>query len=170
MVIVWFNGPSAREFYSIPPQTVEIGCNYILEHRPVHHVCAFDSQCINSIQIEPGIQYWTRGRFTNSTWQRPDLDREYFCSGTLALAVAESLGHQEIYLVGCDWYLTNSSCFDQRYHWRRYLPNKVSRHKQKYLDALSQRISVTIVRDPADHQHFAHTVKWIGPKGFRALF
>ena len=47
--IVWWNGPSVKQFYNIPPQECEIGCNFILDHRKVHHVCCYDKPTMDII-------------------------------------------------------------------------------------------------------------------------
>ena len=68
--IVWFNGPSVKQFYNIPPQPLEIGCNFILDHRKVHHVCCYDQPAMQILAETPieGVKYWTRRIFGGPFW------------------------------------------------------------------------------------------------------
>ena len=40
---VWFNGPSARDLYHVKRQPLEIGCNFIEQHRPATAAAASSS-------------------------------------------------------------------------------------------------------------------------------
>ena len=68
MNIVWWNGPSFRHTMHIPPQEMEIGCNFIQNHRPVRHVCAFDRQCVERIKNKPDVKFWTRASVVNDRY------------------------------------------------------------------------------------------------------
>lgn len=162
MNLCWFNGPSARQFLHIPRQSFEIGCNFIEQHRPVDHVCAYDRQCLERIKPRPERQYWTRNALSHPGWKCTDSQHRSFDSGTLAMIVAHTLGLEHIYLIGCDWQHTNASIYDQLYEWRNYQPKKASLPKQKLLERLHSTMSITIVTD----RPWRMGVDFLSPKDF----
>ena len=175
--VVWFNGPSVRQFLDIPRQPLEIGCNFIEQHRQVHHVCAFDLPVMRSIEAagpDPAVSYWTRRKFGTPTFKTFDSPIRYkghigvsgFCSGTLALALALSLGATQIDLIGCDWSITNESVYDSDYTWRDRQPNKTSKDKFKILNAVSEMTRVRIVHDDV-REHLGKEIVWIKPEDYR---
>jgi len=176
MNVVFFNGPSVRQFLNMPRQRLEIGCNFIEQHRAVHHVCAYDQQVIQRLnrQLNPNVQYWTRRSFSDGTWRLVPAEMRVgefrhhvgFCSGTLALALAHHMGCDHVYLLGCDWQVTNASVFDDRYHWRQHQPNKTSRHKLKFLHTLGDLMRITVVHD--EPRELAG-VEWMTVNDFRGL-
>lgn len=169
MVIVWFNGPSARDHYGIPPQSLEIGCNFILAHRKVHHVCAFDPQVINQIpQFDPAVQYWTRKPYHTDRWQLVDTAHRSLDSGQLAICLAMALGHSDIYVIGCDWGHTNESVFDQHYRFRKKTPEKRSNEHLRALNNLARHCRITMVQNELKCE-FDHRIQRVGPKEFRRL-
>ena len=168
MNIVWFNGPSARAFHHIPAQSLEIGCNFILNHRYVHHVCAYDQQCVDRIPLKDGVQYWTRRRCQNTQFNLVDSTIPYYDSGTLALVLANTLTAEPIYLLGCDWGQTNASVYDKLYVWRQHQPVKTTNEKFKVLRQVAQQQELYIVHET--HQtEFGADIKWLGPKQFLAM-
>jgi hypothetical protein len=145
--VVWFNGPSVRQFLDIPRQPLEIGCNFIEQHRDVDHVCAYDRQCIERIAQRSGVQYWTRQAMRSGSWPAPESTYQPFDSGTLAVVVAHQLRVKQINIMGCDWQHTNESVFDGAYTWRNYQPKKASLPKQKLLERIHLSVPITIVTD-----------------------
>ena len=168
--IVWFNGPSVKQFYNIPPHPLEVGCNFILDNRKVHHICAYDQQVIKILTKQRtnknfnDITFWTRKIFSQPDWRRTKKYPSY-CSGTLALTVAYELGIKKCTLLGCDWLLTNASTYDEQYVWRKFQPKKHSADKTRILTDLSRLMEITIVH--TDHKRpFGPQVKWITPVEF----
>lgn len=147
MNIVWFNGPSARAFHRIPAQSLEVGCNFILNDRYVHHVCAYDQQCVDRIPPQDGVQYWTRRRCQNTQFNLVDSTIPYYDSGTLALVLANTLTAEAIYVLGCDWGWTNGSIYDKLYTWRQYEPLKFSNPKIKTLDLVNKKNKLIFVNE-----------------------
>jgi len=154
---VWWNGPSVKQFYNIAPQPMEIGCNFIQDHRHVHHVCAYDQPTIKSIggDTRPDVQYWTRRMYQQGPWRtfRSTVSHKRqrhiagYCSGTMALVLAIQQGVAEIDLLGCDWTITNDSVYDDKYTWRKYAPTKHNREKFNLFEMLSELVAITVVHD-----------------------
>lgn len=144
---VWFNGPSARALHHIPAAACEIGCNYILDDRPVHHVCMFDRDVLNQIQIQQGVQYWTRKLHTTQTVHYFTSEVQSLCSGTLALTLALHLGMQEIFLFGFDWCINNDSIYDDQYRFRKRKPSKYNKYKIETINTLAQKMRINVVHD-----------------------
>jgi len=120
MTIIWFNGRSADSLLkTLPKQSFELGCNYIELHRPVDVVCAFDIRVVQQITLTPGVEYYTRtDARANSTWSMvtdPALVNGGN-SGILACYVARQLTQEPVYILGCDWGLSNHSRFDSVYN------------------------------------------------------
>lgn len=159
MNIVWFNGPSATDLHHIPPQQLEIGCNFIQQHRPVHHVCAYDQDVITRVKTQPQVCYWTRRQMVREPFRLTPSDVEYSCSGTMALRLAVHLALKEIYVIGCDWEHTNHSLYDSVYTWRRHLPRKFTIARRKTLEATAQTIRVNIVSERNLPYQGIHTCK-----------
>ena len=169
MVTIWFNGPSAADHYGIPPQSLEIGCNHILEHRRVHHVCAFDPQVMNRItQFDPQVQYWTRKHYCNARWCLVETAHAHLDSGGLAICLALALGHHDIYVIGCDWGHTNQSVFDHHYTFRKKAPEKRRNEHLRALNNLARHCDITMVQNELKCE-FDPRIKRIGFKAFREL-
>ena len=145
MNIVWFNGPSVRQFLQVPRQDLEIGCNFIERLRSVDHVCAYDRQVIDRLQVAPPTKYWTRPAIKNTGWETPDSKLRAFDSGTLGLVLAHALGLDHVYVLGCDWHTTNESVFDAVYDWRNYQPAKASLPKAKLIERINKHVAINIV-------------------------
>lgn len=165
--IVWFNGPSVRQFLDIPRQPLEIGCNFIEQHREVDHVCAFDQQCVDLIEPQPDVNYWTRRRCENAHFRTPDTKQAYYDSGTLALRIAEQVADR-ICVLGCDWGESNGSIYDARYKWRDHQPGKQTKEKLKIIHCIAQERDLVFVHE-RHKSYFGAEVKWIGPKRFLEL-
>jgi len=173
---VWWNGPSVKQFYDIPQQNLEIGCNFILDNRKVHHVCVYDRPVM--IQIEknpnPDVKYWTRRNLGTSIFNTFESQIKYkhyrgisgFCSGTLALAVAVQMGATELDLLGCDWSLTNASMYDKQYTWRKFQPNKTSKDKFKFLQIISEMVQLNIVHHKP--REWGANIQWMTPEDYLA--
>ena len=132
--LVWFNGPSALDLHkSIPPQTQEIGCNYIRQHRPVNHVVVFDSVLRPNINIDPGVTYYgCNGHKQLPHWQEvlyTTLDQPHN-SGLLAVRLAMNLKFGTVYILGCDWGLDNHSIFDAQYKKTQVIDKMTNSCKQ----------------------------------------
>jgi hypothetical protein len=150
MNVVWFNGPSVRQFLDMPRQPLEIGCNFIEQHRDVDHVCAYDRQVIDRLTkrgLNEQVSYWTRAAMASSSFQTFSSVHQCWDSGTLAVLLAHHLGVASIHILGCDWHHTNDSIFDQRYTWRRHQPKKASLAKYKLLERLHPHMSINVVTD-----------------------
>jgi len=174
--VVWFNGPSARDLHHIPRQQLEIGCNFIEQHRVVDHVCCYDLPVMRELTqrgANEGVSYWTRRRFGTKMFQTFDSGIRYrqfqnvngFCSGTLALALAHHLGVRSVFLLGMDWQITNESLYDDRYTWRAFQPNKTSRSKWDFLEVASRVMEITVVHDQP--REFAGDLGWMDVAAFR---
>ena len=164
--VVWFNGPSACDFYSIPPQSLEIGCNFIERRRPVDHVCAYDGELIRRLVPQSDRGYWTRGAMLSPGWLQVPSDLEPSCSGTLALALAVHLSDQPIYVVGCDWQATDRSVFDAEYTWRPGTPRKVSNPRIKFVHGVMRDRPLRFVH-PRPQKGLGFD--WIAPGDFYEL-
>jgi len=170
MNIVWFNGPSAAQFHHIPAQACEIGCNFIQRVRAVHHVCAFDPQVIAAVDSQVSTaQYWTRPSLGSANWTTPDSTLSAYCSGTLALTLADALGLGHVHVLGCDWGVTNASLFDAAYTWRQTTPAKNNRYKIQLLERLSTRLKITIVADEYRDLIIGNQIQWQDPAAFKLL-
>ena len=168
MVIIWYNGPSARPFHHIPAQSMEIGCNFIERDRSVHHVCAFDQQTIERMSPRSATQYWTRRRFARDRWQLVDSKLPYYCSGTMAIALAITLTREPIYVLGCDWGITNQSLYDTAYTWRQHQPMKMTQEKLQLMQRFCERHTITFVHTEK-RDRFGAVARWIGPREFLSL-
>ena len=127
-MIIWFNGPSRDKLINrLPRQPLEIGCNYIQDVRDVDVVCAFDYKVVEDIKILPHIRYYTRPDAFNANWNK--IDHPYTSggnSGLLACVVASEMPKESIYIIGCDWGLTDNSSDDHIYQkgpMRKYTNN-----------------------------------------------
>ena len=167
--LCWFNGPSARQFWDIDPFPIEIGCNFIEQRRSVQHVCAFDQQCVDLIQAQQHVHYWTRPRCVNGHFRAPETTEPYHDSGTLALRVAHGLA-DHVYVLGCDWGESDGSVFDDQYTWRAHQPGKQSNAKLKIIHTMAKQEhkTLTFVHE-RPKAYFGAEVKWIGPKRFLEL-
>jgi len=145
MNIVWFNGPSATDLHHISAQALEIGCNFIEQHRPVHHVCAYDRQVLETIKPQADVQYWTRRVMDHVNFKHVEYQHQIFCSGTLAMSLALQLKLDHVYVIGCDWQQTNASVYDSLYTWRNYQPKKNSIPRGKLLEQLHKKMPITVV-------------------------
>lgn len=149
--IVWFNGPSSDELLvTLPPQDLEIGCNYIQHVRPVHMVTAYDLLVVDRIKQDPTIEYYTRPDAAKHKWnvlKDPVLNSTN--SGIMAVYVAMQKSMNPIFIVGCDWGLTDKSTQDPMYNkgpQRKYTNDM--RHKLK---AITQGRQCYVVNDrPVD--------------------
>jgi hypothetical protein len=173
--VVWFNGPSVRQFLDIPRQPLEIGCNFIEQHRAVDHVCAYDRPVIQRLDSEglnPNVTYWTRRNYQNQSWNTVASNVSHgewrhhtgFCSGTLALTLAIQFGCRKINLLGLDWQRTNHSIYDEQYPWRSFPPTKHNTHKLRFLRHVSEITQLNVIHDqPRD---FGFPLLWTSAKEF----
>jgi len=167
---VWFNGPSAKALHGIPPQPLEIGCNFISTNRKVHHVCAYDIPVMKEIEKAPmaDVKYWTRRKMATpvfKTFKSEISFKHYrnisgFCSGTLALIVALHHGAKQIDLLGCDWLITNKSMYDDAYIWRDHYPNKTSKDKLRLLENISRMVPLRIIHDNV-RPELGKAIEWV---------
>ena len=146
--LVWFNGPSSLDLHkSIPPQTQEIGCNYIRQHRPVNHVVVFDTVLRPNINIDPGVTYYgCNGHKQLPHWQEvlyTTLDQPHN-SGLLAVRLAMKLLFETIYILGCDWGSSNQSIFDNRYNKSQQI-DKMSNDGRKLLERWAREKGIILV-------------------------
>lgn len=166
--VVFFNGPSVTQFYhtKFPPSWITVGCNYISRHRRVDHVCAFDRQVKDTVEIYSDCQYWTRSGFGDDLWQNPHTDTAHYDSGLLAINVARYVGCHRIYVLGFDWELTNHSVYDELYHWRPGFPNKSTGPKWKSLRDMARKTEMWIVHHTTTWHRDIKPAQWLAPQEF----
>lgn len=145
MIIVWFNGPSQRSIIRTTPRHhTEIGCNYIRRDRRVPYVVAYDAPVVNSITLEDGVTYYTRKEHVIAGWRGiQDPLIQGINSGIAAVIVATQISRDDIYIVGCDWGLTNETVYD----YGRGELRKYSNPMKKVLGQLAQRNPIFVVND-----------------------
>jgi hypothetical protein len=146
--VVWFNGPSQKKLiYTLPPQTLEVGCNFIERYRPVHHVCAYDIPIVQKISMTTGVQYHTRPDATRAGW---NIIRDHTLastnSGCLAVYVALQNTKGPVYIIGCDWGTTDTSTQDELYG-KGYTTRKYTNSMRRKLKEMSQGNLLLIVND-----------------------
>lgn len=137
-MIIWFNGPSRDKLINkLPRQPMEIGCNYIESVRPVDVVCAFDVKVVEDIKQNDGVHYFTRPEATVPRWRVvTDSLTSGGNSGVLACLVATKFYHPKtIFILGCDWGLTDNSSDDHIYQ---------TGPKRKYTNNIKKSISVIL--------------------------
>lgn len=146
MTVIWWNGPSQEKLiYSLPPQECEIGCNYIQTRRPVHYVCAYDKPVVDSIKRDPSIGYYTRPEHAHLPYWKSVTDPliSGINSGLLAVIVATHMSMNPIYIIGCDWGLSEASVFI----YDRPSIRKYTNNMKNVLAKLSQRNLIFVVND-----------------------
>jgi len=127
---------------------VEIGCNYIQQIRPVDAVCAFDIEVVQNTRTEPSTLYYTRADAHMAGWRLVDNHIVSGAnSGILAcwVAVNEFNYDGDIYIIGCDWGLTDHSRFDTVYG--KGATRKYNNNSKKKMQRLFERHSVFVVND-----------------------
>lgn len=142
--IIWFNGPSSREFLAMPKVLPEIGCNYIYRVRAVDHVVCYDWEMLKSVPAGP-YQRWCRNGVKHPDFQEITyvMTEQPQQSGLLALHLAIKLGYEQVYVLGCDWGVSNKSIFE--YDGKHPAPIKYSNSAKRVMNTLSQRIAIKIV-------------------------
>lgn len=142
--IIWFNGPSSRELMHMPKTTTEIGCNHIYRLRPVDHVVCYDWEVLGSIP-QGNYQRWCRNGI-----KHPDFEEITYVmteqpqqSGLLAVHLAIKLRMDKVYILGCDWGITDKSIF--RYDTLHPSPVKYNNNAKRLLKTLSQKINLVVV-------------------------
>lgn len=171
-MLVWFNHPSILPLAkSLPPQPLEIGCNFFYKVRPTHHITVYDPRTILSILQDtkntnlPETTFWTRNgaRHDNFNQCCVPLRINPQDSGTLAIAVGIFyLEQKHITIVGCGWSSNEtSSLFDQYYTHNKKL-DKVSNSKLQLVRRYQSEYNVKIrfvsdtIIDPAfEHESVA---------------
>lgn len=146
MNIVWFNGPSQEKLINtLPPQECEIGCNYIQTRRPVHYVCAYDKPVVDSIQIDPSIGYYTIPENAHLPHWKPIMDplTSGINSGLLAVILATQLSISPIYIIGCDWGLSEASVFI----YDRVSLRKYTNSMKRVLNKLANKNPIYVIND-----------------------
>ena len=171
MNIVWFNGPSTRQFLKIPKQKIEIGCNFIQHHRQVDHVCAYDKQCVAKIPNKKDTKFWTRAFCVNPSYPHFlhfQSSIRYLDSGTMAMCVAANHCDGPVYVLGCDWAESDASIYDKLYTWRDWKPGKQSKDKLNVISAVAKEKTFIFVHErPKDY--FGNDIQWIKPQEFSEL-
>jgi len=144
--VIWFNGPSHREWLHLPRALVEIGCNYFADVRPVDHICCYDDRMKASLTLRPDIQYWCRNGQRGQGWNEVtyvNTDNPEN-SGMMAIKLAINLGHQRIRVIGCDWGLERASVFESRY-LNASPGKKYNNHSRKLLKSWSLRRDIKFI-------------------------
>ena len=146
-MIIWFNGPSRDKLINtLPRQSVEIGCNYIQEVRDVDHVCAFDIKVVEDIKIKSNTQYHTRPEGQFPGWKI--IDNAFTSggnSGLIACCLASMIATDKIYIIGCDWGLTDNSSDDHIY--QKGPMRKYTNNIKKSMSVILKGMEVWIVND-----------------------
>jgi hypothetical protein len=147
-MIIWFNGPSRDKLINrLPRQPVEIGCNYITDVRDVDVVCAFDIKVVEDIKMLPDVKYYTRPDAFTPSWHKiEDQIVSGGNSGVLACLVATKFFNpRKIYIIGCDWGLTDDSSDDHIY--QKGPMRKYTNNIKKSIGVILKGIEVWIVND-----------------------
>lgn len=152
--LVFFNGPSVTQFYTLPRKITEIGCNFIQRHRSMDHVCCFDHQMKSKITLTPPTLYHCRnghrgGGWGEVTWSSHETIQN---SGMMAIRLAITLRFQRIWVLGCDWGMTTQSVYDHLYHKDPLLPQAPGRKKYtnsslRQMDEWMDKRGVSVVTD-----------------------
>ena len=125
---------------------MEIGCNYIQEVRDVDHVCAFDIKVVEDIKIKSNTQYHTRPEGQFPGWKI--IDNAFTSggnSGLIACCVASMIARDKIYIIGCDWGLTEDSSDDHIY--QKGPMRKYTNNIKKSIGVILKGMEVWIVND-----------------------
>ena len=142
--IVWFNGPSRDSYLNIEKKYTEFGCNHIRRHRAVDHVCVYDPITIPYVNVEPNVKYWTRNGHSEfehfkQVWYA--IINQPQNSGVMAVRCALNLGYKKIYIIGCDWGITNKSV----YQYKRQSELKYSNSQCRLLERWDKEPGVEII-------------------------
>ena len=125
---------------------MEIGCNYIQEVRDVDHVCAFDIKVVEDIKIKSNTQYHTRPEGQFPGWKI--IDNAFTSggnSGLIACCLASMIATDKIYIIGCDWGLTDNSSDDHIY--QKGPMRKYTNNIKKSMSVILKGMEVWIVND-----------------------
>ena len=157
--IVWFNGPSRDQFLNIKKQPIEIGCNYILRDRDVHHVVCYDWQMLDKIEKDDAHTYWCRDGMAAQYpgWKEipAPFQRRPEQSGTLAVTLAvDILKVTDICIVGLDWGISTQSVYD--YGAGRNGTKKHTVGQVRILQKLAERADIKIVADKTRDCNLPH--------------
>ena len=149
MIICWFNGPSQKHLAeTLPRQNIEIGCNYIERIRPMDAVAAFDIDVVKRLEITDNVKYYTRSdAYSRPPW-KVIINHTVSGgnSGLLACWVAANeYPAQPIYIIGCDWGITDASTFNHIYGHRS--SRKYTIHSKKKMTFLFQKREAYVVHN-----------------------
>lgn len=162
--IVWFSGVSGTNLWDVVPHHhhVEYACNHFNEFRSVDHIIAYDRQIIAQTQPDASIEYWTQPKWASQTWQavpHHTPTTQISDSGQLAIHLAHTHDHHTIYVIGCDWGVTDRSVQDQFYGFRGWQPPKYTPTKQRWLDTcqyVNKIVWVHLERQPFMRRFLHH--------------
>jgi len=147
VMIIWFNGPSRDKLIdTLPQQKLEIGCNYIEQVRAVDVVCAFDTEVVHSIKTQPARLYYTRPDAQYPNWITVrDLRIGGGNSGVIACWAAQKMAvaNEKIYIIGCDWGLSDNSSDDHIYN--KGTQRKFTNNIKKTIERLLHGLDVAVV-------------------------
>ena len=142
--VIWFNGPSRKSYLDIEKKYTEFGCNHIRRDRKVDHVCVYDPVTIQFIETEPEVKYWTR----NGWNQSPGFEQVIYSmsnqpqnSGMMAVRCALNLGYKKLYIIGCDWGVTDDSV----YEYKRKSKLKYTNSQSRLLELWNRQPNIEIV-------------------------
>ena len=150
--IVWFSGISALNLVDSVPYGVweEYGCNHFDEYRSVDHLVSYDRQMVHNRQLKPNITYWTQPKWRSAGWRshRWNKDKVHISdSGTLAVETALQ-HHDQVYVIGADWGVTDVSLQDHHYAFRGWSPPKFIKQHEWLLDRGDKVTWVHLERQP----------------------
>ena len=159
--LIWFSGPSAINLVDVVPYGIyeEYATNHFDEFRSVDHICAYDNQIVRRIECKPHIKYHTQVKWSKHPWQ-PHRWRAgevaISDSGTLAVEVA-LVKHQEVFVIGADWGVTDVSIQDHHYGFRGWSPPKFVKQHQWLKQRGDSVTWVHLVQQPWMQNFLSHS-------------
>ena len=159
--VVWFSGISSMNLVDVMPYTwaEEYACNHFDEFRSVDHIVAYDRQIINQITTKPHIQYHTQPKWSKAPWSAQHWHKDQVAisdSGTLAVEVALSQ-HDQVYVIGTDWGITDVSVQDHHYEFRGWSPPKFIKQHEWLKQRGNSVIWVHLVKQPWMTHYMSHS-------------
>ena len=129
----------------------EYGCNWMHQWRAVDHTVSYDYQVISRMAATTHKR-WCPKKFSRPTWRpvpQPYINEGVGDSGQLAIELAQRHGAEHIWVIGCDWGVTDASVQDQCYEdFRGYQPPKFTDAKHKWLSQLDASLITWVHLEP----------------------
>lgn len=169
--VVILNGPSSRSWLGHKFHVPLYGCNWAYREFDLDYCCVIDTEMCRALSHEPqppGCAFYTKTltpQQIGPSWiQRrpaPGID-----SGSMALDLAQSHGHDPILIIGGDGQLGQDVVSVYDYSWqRRAQTSRIYQLHQHSFRRLCSQGSVTWVSEqPHDHYQtmpFREAIKWV---------